>query len=129
MLLKSIRLVFLVGGFATSFFSAKADKYPKNYSIDVIHYNFTIKLSDSTDAIQGEAAITIKFKKSDVKNIRLDLINKSISRKDKGMLVRSIYSNGELLPQDKTRQDKKAIGVKFEEGKGRRKEGCTDAAP
>ena len=97
MLLKSIRLVFLVGGFATSFFSAKADKYPKNYSIDVIHYNFTIKLSDSTDAIQGEAAITIKFKKSDVKNIRLDLINKSISRKDKGMLVRSIYSNGELL--------------------------------
>jgi len=97
MSLKSIRLVFLIGVFATSFFYAQADKYPKNYSIDVIHYNFSIKLSDSTDAIQGEAAITIKFKKSNVKNIRLDLINKSISRKDKGMLVRSIYSNGELL--------------------------------
>ena len=95
--LKSIHTVFLIGLFTTSFISAHADKYPKNHSIDVMHYDFTIRVSDSTDAIQGKAVITIKFKKNDVKTLRLDLINKSISRKDKGMIVRSIYSNGELV--------------------------------
>jgi hypothetical protein len=39
-----------------------ADNYPRNYSIDIIHYAFEIKLSDNTDEIFGKATIQILFK-------------------------------------------------------------------
>ena len=50
-----------------------ADKYPRNYAIDIIHYSFELKLSDSTDEILGRASISILFKTNDIKQIRLDL--------------------------------------------------------
>lgn len=74
-----------------------ADKYPRNYFIDVIHYAFELKLSDSTDEIQGQASVSILFKSNDIKQVRLDLINKTEARLGKGMVVESVTQNNRAI--------------------------------
>lgn len=70
-----------------------ADNYPRNYSIDILHYLFELKLSDNTDEIMGKASITVLFKTNDVKQIRLDLINTNGKYLQKGMVVESVSYN------------------------------------
>jgi aminopeptidase N len=70
---------------------SKADTYPINKKIDIKHYSFALTLSDSNDEIIGSTNITIHFKQAGVQNFRLDLINQSIERKGKGMLVDGVY--------------------------------------
>ncbi len=70
---------------------SKADNYPINKKIDIKHYSFALTLSDSNDEIIGSTNITINFKQAGVQNFRLDLINQSIERKGKGMLVDGVY--------------------------------------
>ena len=65
----------------------KADSYPINKNIDIKHYAFELSLSDNNDEIIGTTKITITFKQAGVENFRLDLINKTLDRKDKGMVV------------------------------------------
>jgi len=72
---------------------SKADTYPINKKIDIKHYSFALTLSDSNDEIIGSTNITIHFKQAGVQNFRLDLINQSIERKGKGMLVDGVYLN------------------------------------
>lgn len=70
---------------------SKADTYPINKKIDIKHYSFALTLSDNSDEIIGSSNITISFKQAGVQNFRLDLINQSIDRKGKGMLVDGVY--------------------------------------
>ena len=81
------------------FFSNKsfADTYPRNYAIDVLHYRFEISVTDNNNEIVGKASIRIQFKKSNIKQFRLDLVNQTEQRKGKGMLVQSISSNNQVL--------------------------------
>ena len=65
----------------------KADSYPINKNIDIKHYAFELSLSDNKDEIIGTTKITITFNQAGVENFRLDLINKTLDRKDKGMVV------------------------------------------
>ena len=74
-----------------------ADNYPRNYNIDVFHYSFEITLSDKTDEIEGNASITILFKKNNIRQVRLDFANETAERNGRGMLVDSITLNGEAL--------------------------------
>ncbi len=74
-----------------------ADTYPRNYFIDVLHYRFEISVSDNNNEIFGKASINIQFKKSNIKQFRLDLVNQSELRKGKGMMVQSISSNNQAL--------------------------------
>ncbi|MCF8326197.1 MAG: hypothetical protein K9I84_14665 [Leadbetterella sp.] len=67
-----------------------ADDYPINKKIDIKHYSFELVLSDLTDEIYGKAKITILFKNQGTQSFRLDLINKSIEKQGKGMLIDSI---------------------------------------
>lgn len=67
-----------------------ADTYPVNKNIDIKHYSFEISLSDSADVIYGNAQITVLFKKQGVKDFRLDLINKTVERQGKGMVIDAI---------------------------------------
>ncbi len=71
-----------------------ADNYPRNYNIDIQHYKFELKISDSSDEIIGTTTIEIKFKKDGIMEFRLDLINKSAAKNGKGMEVESAYCNG-----------------------------------
>ncbi len=76
-----------------SSFYCFADSYPKNYSIDILHYVFELKLSDNTDEIIGKTTISVLIKTNDVTQIRLDLINQTEQRLQKGMIVVSVSYN------------------------------------
>lgn len=63
---------------------AWADQYPINKNIDIKHYVFQLRLSDSNDEIIGTTQVTVNFKQAGMQNFRLDLINKTTERKTKG---------------------------------------------
>lgn len=67
-----------------------ADDYPVNKNIDIKHYSFELILSDLTNEILGNAKIRVLFKTAGIKSIRLDLINKTKERQEKGMQIDSI---------------------------------------
>lgn len=77
--------------------SQATDTYPKNPAIDMLHYAFTITLSDAVDEIEGVARMQIKFKKEGITTVRLDLINKSQALDQKGMVVTSVDDRGKTL--------------------------------
>ncbi len=88
--MKILRSIFLpAAGFLLPFLVC-ADTYPVNKNIDIKHYKFELSLSDSADVIYGNAQITILFKKAGMQNFRLDLINITLERKGKGMLIDAI---------------------------------------
>jgi len=69
---------------------AWADQYPINKNIDIKHYSFQLRLNDSNDEIIGTTQVTVNFKQANIQNFRLDLINKSTEKKDKGMVVEGV---------------------------------------
>jgi len=81
---------FLFGLWMFSPFFVKADHYPINKNIDVIHYAFNLSLSDSTNEILGSTLVTVKFKEAGMQNLRLDFVNKTAFRQAKGMVVESV---------------------------------------
>jgi aminopeptidase N len=89
-ILLSAILLFL---FANSY----ADTYPRNYAIDILHYTFRLSFSDSADELKGTAAITLQCRQKEVKQIRLDLINRSEKWKGKGMTVQAVTLNNKTL--------------------------------
>ena len=74
-------------------YSSKADTYPINKNIDVKHYVFNLSLSDADNEITGTTQVTLSFKEAGMKNFRLDLINKTTARKDKGMVIDAVSIN------------------------------------
>ena len=72
---------------------SKADTYPINKNIDVKHYVFKLSLSDADNEITGTTLVTINFKEAGMQNFRLDFINKTSARKDKGMVVDAVSVN------------------------------------
>ena len=74
-------------------YSSKADTYPINKNLDVIHYVFNLSLSDADNEITGTTLVTVSFKEAGMKNFRLDFINKTTARKDKGMVVDAVSIN------------------------------------
>ena len=72
---------------------SKADTYPINKNIDVKHYVFKLILSDADNEITGTTMVTLSFKEAGMQNFRLDFINKTTDRKDKGMVVDAITSS------------------------------------
>jgi aminopeptidase N len=74
-------------------YSSKADTYPINKNIDVKHYVFNLSLSDADNEITGTTQVTISFKEAGMKNFRLDFINKTTARQNKGMVVDAVSIN------------------------------------
>ena len=83
--------------FTTNGVRAFADNYPKNPNIDILHYSFSLTLSDSTDVIRTKATITFLLKKDNSNKLRLDLVNRIGGPGAKGMLVSKVESNGKAL--------------------------------
>jgi aminopeptidase N len=76
-----------------SFISA-SDGYHRFFNIDVLHYEFALTLSDSTDAISGRAVIEMKIlKKTDT--ISFDL--KGMNSLGKGMNVEKVSLDGNYI--------------------------------
>ena len=72
---------------------SKADTYPINKKIDIKHYVFNLSLSDADNEITGTTLVTVNFKEAGMQNFRLDFINKTTARKDKGMVVDAVSVN------------------------------------
>ena len=75
----------------------RTDTYPKNLGIDALNYAFTIELSDTTDAIEGELALDLRFVAAGVRSVRLDLINESAAQDGKGMTVSGVTLDGAAM--------------------------------
>ncbi len=63
-------------------------------SVDVLHYEFNIKINDSTDIIEGVTVIRVKFN-TKTENIGFDL--KNIDQSGKGMNVSSVSLLGKEI--------------------------------
>ncbi len=77
--------------------NGRADRYPKNFDIDVLHYQFKLTFSDQNDSIHAEATLLLNFKKNGIEQIRLDLFAISTQLQGKGMTVIDVRSGGKLL--------------------------------
>ncbi|HCW06694.1 MAG TPA: hypothetical protein DGG95_04930 [Cytophagales bacterium] len=73
-----------------------ADNYPKNFSIDILHYRFELTLSDDNDIIVGKTTVRFKIKKADVTQLRLDLVNPKEAQ-GKGMTIDGVYLKDKKL--------------------------------
>ncbi len=91
---KSLLLSLLLVIFFTRSY---ADNYPRNYAIDILHYAFHLVFSDNTDEIKGRADITLQCKQDTVRQIRLDLVNRSDKWKGRGMTVQAVTLNNQAL--------------------------------
>jgi aminopeptidase N len=88
MLLRTLYFIFL------SAHLTYADQYPRNESIDIIQYKFSLVLNDSTDILSAEAQINMLVRKP-FTTFELDLVNQANSRH--GMSVSAVTRNGQLL--------------------------------
>jgi aminopeptidase N len=66
------------------------DNYKPDPLVDVIHYKFGLRLNDTTDIIEGEAEITVKFRGA-VRSFIFDIRN--INSAGKGMEVKGVSLN------------------------------------
>ncbi|HEY6900821.1 MAG TPA: M1 family metallopeptidase, partial [Puia sp.] len=80
--MKKLRTLLLATGVTLA-----AHAQPYNPTIDVQHYDFTLEVSDSSNNIRGEAAITIRFR-ADAPSFTLDLTRRN--SEGKGMTVTSV---------------------------------------
>jgi len=76
---------------------ARADTYPRQPGIDVLHYAFHLTLADDSDAIEGEAAVRFRVLESGVLTLVLDLAQPSPERAGRGMTVTRVTESGAPL--------------------------------
>jgi aminopeptidase N len=67
------------------------DPYPRNPSVNIIHYTFRLELNDTTDVIAGRAEVNVLFNQP-VSEFGLNLTSKRAD--GKGMTVFSVTSSG-----------------------------------
>ena len=71
-----------------------SDGYHRYHNIDVVHYEFALKLSESTDSITGRASLDLRIlEKTD--SVILDL--RGINNQGKGMSVTAVSTGGKAL--------------------------------
>ena len=77
--------------------SARADTYPRQPGIDVLHYAFRLTLADDSDAIVGEATVGFRVLEGGVSEIALDLAQPSPAPGGRGMTVTGVTEAGAPL--------------------------------
>ena len=91
LLFMRISLVLCLLFQAFAFFAQLSKQNPQVDKIDVLHYRFELRLSDTTETITARATINICFI-SNVKMFYFDLVSN-----EKGMLVKDVYSGTDQL--------------------------------
>ncbi len=98
-----IRSALLTVGFLLSAIAHPGiDTYPRQ-PVDVLHYDFDLTLSDSTDEIVGRAIVDIKFLADGLKTLELDLVEPSSEHTGKGMTVSSVTILDRVVPYSQSR--------------------------
>src|SRR6185503_20434274 len=80
-------LALVAGGVA----AAPLDTYTRQPGVDALHYTSRLALRDSTDDIEGEAGVELRFVKDGVADFWLDL---SSVAEGKGMVVAGVTAAG-----------------------------------
>jgi aminopeptidase N len=75
---------------------ARADTYPRQPGVDVLHYAFRLTLADDTDAIEGEATVAFRAA-AGVDSISLDLAQPKPESSGRGMTVTVVSEGAEPL--------------------------------
>ncbi len=86
--------LLLGAGLVATTTASTRDTYPRQPGVDVDHYRFALTLTDSSDAINGEATITIRFTKAGLTTFFLDLATPNGA---KGMTVTAVSSDSTAL--------------------------------
>lgn len=81
---------------AAATIAAPVDPY-RRHPIEVEHYRFAITLADSTDRLEGEAAVRVRVLRAGVRSVALDLANVTSARQGRGMQVSRVTSRGAAL--------------------------------
>lgn len=76
---------------------AYADNYPFQRGIDILHYAFSLTVSDASDQINGTASVIFRITQRGIAAIQFDLANSSQERQGKGMQVVSVQLKGQPL--------------------------------
>ena len=74
-----------------------ADTYPVNPDIDIVHYRFELDISNPSGQIAARAGIRAKFLDAGIKQLRLDLVNRTDERDGRGMSVSAVSNEGVAL--------------------------------
>jgi aminopeptidase N len=75
----------------------EADTYPRNARIDILNYVFQLEVTDTSDAIAGEATIDVRLRTDALGTIELDLANAAGRTDGRGMTVESVTVGGRAL--------------------------------
>ena len=86
-----LSLILIMG--IVNLYSQAEKQNPQLDKIDILHYDFDIKLSDKSDLIVVTARVSLKFKQN-IQSFYLDLKNKE---GEKGMIVSSAMQENEIL--------------------------------
>jgi aminopeptidase N len=101
--------------------SVRADTYPRQPGLDVLHYVFRLTLADDSDAIEGEATVGFRALEGSVSEIALDLVQPSPTPNGRGMTVQSVTEAGAPLRFDHA-QDRLRIHLARPGTRGERRE-------
>ena len=91
-----LRAAVLLAVLAGAASAGRADTYPRQPGLDVLHYSFRLTLSDETDAIEGETTVTARLA-AGVAEVSLDLAQPKPGAPDRGMTVTSVTEAGAAL--------------------------------
>ncbi len=83
--------------FACIAFCYSAQAQFSSRAFDVIHYDFSLSLSDTSNLISGESTVTVRFPDTPPSHILLDLVGAS-SPQTTGMRVRQTRINHQTVP-------------------------------
>lgn len=85
-----------------------ADTYQRQPGVDIVNYAFRLTLSDHTDAIVGETAVTFRIVQDGVAGLTLDLVQPKPETPDRGMTVSGVVE-GEQAATFEHRADRLTI--------------------
>jgi aminopeptidase N len=92
----NMKIISSIVFFLYSFITVEGnDGYKRNYSVDILNYNFSISVNDTNNIILGHSEITLHFVGA-IKTLAFDLKNKSID--GRGMSVQNVsFDKGSLI--------------------------------
>jgi aminopeptidase N len=75
----------------------RADDYPRNPDVDILHYRFELMLDDDSDTIEGRATVDLRFRVAGASSLDLDLIGAASRDDGRGMTVAEVRSGDDRV--------------------------------
>lgn len=93
--MRIVGVLFLVVVSVLHAVDARADTYPRQPGVDAVHYVFKLRISDTSNEIEGEMTGTFRILMGTVKELYLDLV---AAIDGKGMTVSGVKVGGASVP-------------------------------